>query len=71
MLTFEEEPVKQQIARATNSDTAALRLYPFKNLEENLRAQVRKIKESPWIPRDVPVYGFVYQVEDGRLRQVL
>lgn len=71
MLTFEEEPVKQRIARATNSDTSALRLYPFKNLEENLKAQVGKIKASPWIPRDVPVHGLIYQVEDGRLRHVI
>jgi carbonic anhydrase len=60
MLTFDEEPVKQQIARATGADTAALRLYPFKNLEENLTAQVRKIKECPWIPKTIPVHGFIY-----------
>ena len=71
MLTFEEEPVKQQIARATKSDTSALRLYPFKNLQENLRAQVAKIKASPWIPKEVPVHGLIYQVEDGRLRRVV
>lgn len=71
MLTFDEEPVKQRIAKATGADTAALRLYPFKNLEENLTAQVRKIKECPWIPKTIPVHGFIYQVEDGRLRQVV
>jgi carbonic anhydrase len=71
MLGFEEEPVKQQIAQATSSDTSALRLHPFKNLEENLRAQVGKIKASPWIPRDVAVHGLIYQVEDGRLRLVV
>ena len=61
---------RTQIAKATNSDTSALRLYPFKNLEESVRAQVRKIKESPWIPKDVQVYGLIYQIEDGRLRRV-
>lgn len=71
MLTFEEEAVKRQIAQATNSDTSALRLYPFKNLEENLRAQVQKIKNCPWIPKDVPVHGLIYQVTDGRLRQIV
>lgn len=71
MLTFEEEPVKDQIAKATNSDTGTLHLYPFKNLEENLKFQVRKIKQSLWIPKDVPVHGLIYQVEDGRLRQVV
>ena len=40
-------------------------------LEENPKAQAGKIKASPWIPRDVPVHGLIYQVEDGRLRQVI
>lgn len=71
MLKFEEEAVRQQVAKATNSDTSALHLYPFKDLEENLRAQVRKIRECPWLPKDVPVHGLIYQVEDGRLRRVV
>ena len=40
------------------------------NLEENLRTQVRRIKECPWIPKDVQVYGLIYQIEDGRLCRV-
>ena len=71
MLTFEEDAVKAQLAKDTGADTGPLRLYPFKNLEENVRVQVGKIRSCPWIPNDTPVYGFIYQVEDGRLRQIV
>lgn len=71
MLTFDEEPVKRKIAEATRSDTSALKLHAFKNLEANLKAQVQVIKDSPWIPKDVPVYGLLYHVENGRLRRVV
>ncbi len=71
MLTFEDEALRQRLAQETGADAKGLQFYAFKNLEENVRAQVQKIKSSPFLPDDIPVSGFIYQVEDGRLRQVV
>jgi carbonic anhydrase len=68
MLTFEDEPVREQIAETTG-ETVDLPLRPFANLEANLRAQVERIRSHPWV-KDVPVSGLVYEVESGRLRQI-
>jgi carbonic anhydrase len=68
MLTFEDEPVRAQIADATGA-TVDLPLRPFNDLEANLRAQVERIRSHPWV-KDVPVSGLVYEVESGRLRQI-
>ena len=38
MLTFEDEPVRRQIAERTGADTADLRLFAFRDLEANLQA---------------------------------
>ena len=38
---------------------------------ENGEAFVRKIKESPLLPDGVPVSGYVYEVETGKLREVV
>lgn len=70
MLKFREEEVKQAIAQELGADVSGLRLYPFADLRENLREQVRLVRESPWIPKDIPVHGLLYHVEDGRLEQV-
>jgi carbonic anhydrase len=69
MLTFEDEPVRRQIARETGS-AVDLPLHPFPDLDGNLRAQVERIRSHPWI-KDVPVSGLVYEVETGRLRRVV
>ena len=61
----------QRLAQETGADASGLQFYAFKNLEENVRAQVQKIKSSPFLSDDIPVSGFIYQVEDGRLRQVV
>ena len=68
MLTFEDATVQASIAEATGVDVE-LPLHAFPDLESNLRAQVDRIREHPWI-KDVPVTGVIYEVETGRLREV-
>ena len=42
----------------------------FEDLEENVRAQVARVRAHQWIPRDTSVRGFVYDVASGRLEEV-
>jgi carbonic anhydrase len=44
--------------------------YAFDDLEANLREQVKKVKSHPWIPKEIPVRGFVYDVKTGKLTEV-
>ncbi len=44
--------------------------YGFDDLEENLRRQVLRVRSHPWIPKHIPVRGFVYDVKTGKLSEV-
>ena len=44
--------------------------YVFKNIDENVRHQLQKLRTHPWIPKEVAVRGFVYDVTSGRLREI-
>jgi len=44
--------------------------YAFDDLEANLREQVKKVKSHPWIPKHIPVRGFIYDVKTGALSEV-
>ncbi|HUQ79136.1 MAG TPA: carbonic anhydrase [Patescibacteria group bacterium] len=68
MLTFDDDAVRAQIAEATGQ-TVDLPLHPFGDLEQNLKAQVERIRAHPWV-KDVPVSGVIYEVESGRLRHI-
>ncbi len=68
MLTFEDEPVRASIAESTGTEID-LPLHAFPDLEENLNAQVERIRSHPWV-KPVPVSGLVYEVETGRLRHI-
>jgi carbonic anhydrase len=71
MLTFDDEHLRNELREATGLEPGDLQFYSFKDLEENVRQQVAKIKANPYLPDSIPVHGFVYQVEDGRLRQIV
>jgi len=68
MLTFQDHVVHRDLVEKTGADID-LAFHAFPELEANLRTQVDRIREHPWI-KDVPVHGLVYEVESGRLREV-
>jgi carbonic anhydrase len=43
-----------------------MRLFSFTDLEENTRAQIESVRSHPWIAKDVPVRGFIFDVDTGR-----
>jgi carbonic anhydrase len=69
MLTFNDEEFKQRLEGETGQrpDWDA---RSFPDLEEDVRDSIRRIRESPFIPRTDEVRGFVYEVETGKLREV-
>jgi carbonic anhydrase len=70
MLTFSDEDFRRAIEQETGVRPSWNAEF-LPDLEENVRRSVARIKASPFIPRRDSVRGFIYQVEDGRLREVL
>ena len=36
----------------------------------SVATDVERIRNHPLVPRDIPIYGYIYQVETGRLVEV-
>jgi carbonic anhydrase len=69
--TFTDKELNDKLARETGDATPApMRLFSFKDPEENTRAQIEKVRSHPWIAKDVPVRGFIFDVDTGRLREI-
>jgi len=43
--------------------------HAFKDVEENVRQQMRKLISHSWVKKNV-IRGFVFDVADGRLKEV-
>jgi carbonic anhydrase len=46
------------------------RFFTFADLEEDTRGQLQKVRAHPWIAKDIPVRGVVFEVETGRVKEV-
>jgi len=56
--------------RAGTAAVAPAFFYAFQNIDENVRHQLEKLRSHPWIPKNVGIRGFVYDVTTGRLREI-
>jgi carbonic anhydrase len=69
MLTFTDDQFKRAI-----QDEVGIKppwsAEAFGDLDEDVRQSIARIKASPFIPKKNSVRGFVYDVSDGRLREV-
>jgi len=66
-----EENLRNMIQnRAGTSAVAPAFFYAFKNIEENVRHQLQKLRTHPWVPKEVAVRGFAYDVTSGKLREI-
>ena len=68
MLTFSDEEFQQMLEEHSGErpEWHAMLLRP----REDVRDSIKRIKESPFIPRTDSVRGFVYDVETGRVEEV-
>lgn len=42
----------------------------IRNLADSVTEDVQRIKRHPLVPKDIPVYGYIYDVKTGRLIEV-
>ncbi|HET7391744.1 MAG TPA: carbonic anhydrase [Nitrososphaeraceae archaeon] len=70
MLTFNDEELREKLSKKYKTDASALEFHSFPDLEANVKNQIYKIKSTPFLPKDIQVYGFVYDVRTGRLKEV-
>ena len=69
MLTFSDEELREQIRQEVGIKPH-FPLETFADLEEDVRQSIKRIEASPFIPHKDSVRGFIYEVENGRLREV-
>jgi carbonic anhydrase len=70
MHTTEQELRTRIQNRAGTAAIAPAFFFAFQNIEENVRQQLQKLRTHPWIPKEVAMRGFVYDVTSGLLREI-
>lgn len=69
--TFTNEEFGVQLRRDLGVDVAGQDFLPFTDIEESVREDIALLKQSPLIPDDVEISGAIYDVDTGRMTEVI
>jgi carbonic anhydrase len=71
MLTFRDEDLRTRLQQSTGTAVVTpAHFYAFQDVVENVQRQIQKVQSHPWVPRHVPIRGFIYEVKTGKLTEV-
>ena len=70
MLTFTDEKLREKLKSETGHDASHLHFHSFSDLQKSVKKQLQTIRNNPFLPRDIDVHGFVYDVRTGRLHEI-
>ncbi|MBV9278720.1 MAG: carbonic anhydrase [Chloroflexi bacterium] len=62
--------IRRMLREETSADASSMDFLVFTDLEQSVRDDVVKLRRSPYLRREVSVYGFVYDVQTGLLHAV-
>src|SRR5262249_33980564 len=70
LLGVTNEDLREKVRQDLGADASAIDFLPFSSLGDAVRDDVRFLRSSPLIAKDVLVRGFIYDVKWGQLREV-
>ena len=69
MLTFTDDVLRKKVQDELHQNVDHIAFLPFSDLEKSVQDDVKLLKESPLV-LDVPVTGYVYEVETGKIVKI-
>ena len=71
MLTFRDDELRDRLRRETGTlAVVPVAFHAFRDVQKNVSDQLARLRAHPWIPREMTIRGFVYDVKSGRLVEV-
>jgi carbonic anhydrase len=69
--TFTDDESNSKLGALTgDTSPAPMRFFSYEDPEKNTREQIKTVRSHPWIAKDVPVRGFVFDMETRLLSEV-
>jgi carbonic anhydrase len=69
--TFTDEELNSKLSKLTgDASPDPMRFLSYREPVRHTKEQIKKVKSHSWIAKEVPVRGFIFDVDTGRLREV-
>ncbi|KAK9382151.1 carbonic anhydrase [Kockiozyma suomiensis] len=70
MLTFKDSELRQIVKDRFNGNEEHTEFLSFTNVEQSVRDDIKFIRDSKVVKPEIPISGWVYEVETGKIRSV-
>ena len=71
LMSITDEEFRWRLSAETGHDASHMRFHAFRDIDQNIADQVLRIRENPFLPKQVQVRGYAYDVRTGALREVI
>ena len=71
LMSITDEEFRWRLSAETGRDASHMRFHAFRDIDQNITEQVLRIRENPFLPKQVQVRGYAYDVTTGALREVV
>ncbi|CAN5576867.1 carbonic anhydrase [soil metagenome] len=71
MLTFSNDDLHARLHESFGEEASNIDFLPFSDLEQSVRDDVTAVRDNPFIPSEIDISGFIYDVQTGRLERVV
>jgi carbonic anhydrase len=71
LMAITDEEFRWRLSTETGKDASHLQFHAFRDIDKNVTEQVLRIRQNPFLPKQVQVRGYAYDVKTGALREVL
>src|ERR1043166_4633914 len=70
LMSITDEEFRWRLSNATGKDASNMQFHAFRDLDQNVREQLKRVRQDPFLPQHIEVRGYVYDVKRGSLREV-
>jgi carbonic anhydrase len=71
LMSITEEEFRWRLSSETGRDASHLRFHAFRDIDQNITDQVLRIRQNAFLPKQLQVRGYAYDVTTGALREVV
>jgi len=70
LMSITDEEFRWRLSTSTGKDASHMQFHAFRDLDHNVREQLSRVRQDPFLPQHIEVRGYVYDVKRGSLREV-
>src|SRR5262249_45191621 len=70
LLSITDDQMRARLKSETGKDTSGLHFHAFTDLDRTTAEQIKRVREHPFLPKNIQVHGYIYDVKKGTLREV-